>query len=593
MWHLIKRTVKDPHSPSVLKVQRVLGGDTKEYTIQEDVENAIQRECKIRFSLAHSAPIMSTLLGHKLRYLGDEDLARSIITGSYEIPSDLDPATTLILKEIGKMGCAIINGDCTEIVITPAEFTLFWKKLGEFTLSSSLGVHYGHYKAAIQDEAITTILAQQLTVVARSGIPPESWSVGLQVMLEKIAGVCLVEKLHAIQLYEADFNCFNYFIFGKTAMESLTRHGFLPEELFSQKGCTAEDATFDKTLIADLSRQARHPMTVVSADAAYCYDRVNHIIMLLVWLALTGNMTAIAAVLICLQTMKFFQRTGFGDSKTFFGGPNHTPYMMGLGQGNHAAPPSWIQLSAVLVNVYRQLDLGTDLQDPITDIKIHSMGAMYVDDLDLYTWKDEITDPYELMLQSQREVLQWCLLLNTTGGALKPEKCFWYFLDYTCEGGEWSYAVHSEFELSITNPDGSASIIKQEEVTTSKKTLGIHDSPSGGNQGHLEYILSKFTTWIARMKNGHLPAHMAWVAYKLQLWPGIRYGLGTMTNDLEITETIFDKADYETMPVLGVARTVKRELRKLHPTFGGFGLFHLPTEQLICRINMLLQHYHT
>ena len=63
MWYLIKRTVKDPHSPSVLKVQRVINGETKEYIVQEDVENAIQRECEIRFSLAHSAPIMSTLLG--------------------------------------------------------------------------------------------------------------------------------------------------------------------------------------------------------------------------------------------------------------------------------------------------------------------------------------------------------------------------------------------------------------------------------------------------------------------------------------------------------------------------------------------------
>jgi hypothetical protein len=57
------------------------------------------------------------------------------------------------------------------------------------------GVHYGHYKAAIQDDIITEALALQLTVVARSGVPPENWSVGLQVMLEKIAGVCLVEKL--------------------------------------------------------------------------------------------------------------------------------------------------------------------------------------------------------------------------------------------------------------------------------------------------------------------------------------------------------------------------------------------------------------
>jgi hypothetical protein len=52
-------------------------------------------------------------------------------------------------------------------------------------------------------------------------------------------------------------------------MQALTNSGYIPEELFSQKGTTAEDAKFDKTLMADLSRQARHPMTIVSADAAY------------------------------------------------------------------------------------------------------------------------------------------------------------------------------------------------------------------------------------------------------------------------------------------------------------------------------------
>ncbi len=67
------------HSPSVLKVQRVIDGETKDYSIQEDIENAIQRECEIRFSLAHSAPIMSTLLGDRLRYLGDDcDVAKTM-----------------------------------------------------------------------------------------------------------------------------------------------------------------------------------------------------------------------------------------------------------------------------------------------------------------------------------------------------------------------------------------------------------------------------------------------------------------------------------------------------------------------------------
>jgi hypothetical protein len=67
MWYLIKKMVKDPHSPSVLRVQRVIEGEVKEFTVQEDVEYAIQQECKVCFSLAHSAPIMNTLLGEKLR----------------------------------------------------------------------------------------------------------------------------------------------------------------------------------------------------------------------------------------------------------------------------------------------------------------------------------------------------------------------------------------------------------------------------------------------------------------------------------------------------------------------------------------------
>ncbi len=307
MWYLIKRTVKDPHSPSVLRVQCIVEGEAKEFTEQEEVEHAIQRECKIRFSLAHSAPIMTTFLGKRLCYLSNESLARSIIMGTYNIPADMDPATKLILEEIGKLGVKLVNGEGNKIITMPEDFTCFWKKVNEFMSSSMSGVHYGHYKATIQDILSTEILAQQLTVIARSRIRPESWSVGLQVMLEKIAEVCLVKKLWAIQLYEADFNCYNQFVFGKQAMQKLTNSGYIPKELFSQIGSTAEDARFDKTLMAGLSRQARQPMAIILADAAYCYDRVNQVIMSLVWLVLTnGNIPSIVAAMICLQTMKFF-----------------------------------------------------------------------------------------------------------------------------------------------------------------------------------------------------------------------------------------------------------------------------------------------
>jgi hypothetical protein len=249
--------------------------------------------------------------------------------------------------------------------------------------------------------------------------------------------------------------------------------------------------------------------------------------------------------------------------------------MMGLGQGNRAAPPSWTQLSAIMVTVFKQLNLVAKIKDPILDTLIHSMGALFVNDTNMYMWREEILDPGELWAQTQIKIEHWSCLLNATRGALKLEKCWWYLLDYTCEDGEWMYADIVPQDLLITNPNGTKSAIKQEEVIASKKTLGIYIAPAGGNEGHLDYIRSKATTWINRMANGHLPSHIAWVAYRHQLWPGLRYGLGTMTNKIKPAATLLVKVDYKTLNVLGILRNVTKGIRKIHTTFGGFRLFNL------------------
>ena len=88
-------------------------------------------------------------------------------------------------------------------------------------------------------------------------------------------------------------------------MRSLTDQGLLPEEHFSKKGSTSDDAKFDKILTKDLSRQSRTPMSIVSVDASQCYDRVNRVIISLVWLALIGVVRPIKVLLHCLQTMIF------------------------------------------------------------------------------------------------------------------------------------------------------------------------------------------------------------------------------------------------------------------------------------------------
>jgi hypothetical protein len=65
-----------------------------------------------------------------------------------------------------------------------------------------------------------------------------------------------------------------------------------------------------------------------------------------------------------------------------------------------------------------------------------------------------------------------------------------------------------------------------------------------------------------------------------------------MTNDLEPAEDLLHAKDHKALNVIGVLWNVTKGLRQLHTTFGSFGLLSLPTEQLISKVNMLMQHYH-
>jgi hypothetical protein len=61
----------------------------------------------------------------------------------------------------------------------------------------------------------------------------------------------------------------------------------------------------------------------------------------------------------------------------------------------------------------------------------------------------------------------------------------------------------------------------------------------------------------------------------------------------EVADSLLHNEEYRILNVLGMVRSITKGLRRLHMTFGGFGLFNLPVKQLICQVNMLMQHYHT
>lgn len=73
-------------------------------------------------------------------------------------------------------------------------------------------------------------------------------------MLEKIASVALVSKVQIILLMEVDFNFHNKLIFGKQMLDLAHKDGLVSEEIYSEKGPTAEDAVLHQVLAYNIAQ---------------------------------------------------------------------------------------------------------------------------------------------------------------------------------------------------------------------------------------------------------------------------------------------------------------------------------------------------
>ena len=155
-------------------------------------------------------------------------------------------------------------------------------------------------------------------------------------MLEKIAGMALVTKLRAILLMEANFNFHNRLIFGDHMTKLARESGLVPEEIYSEKGKTAEDAILQQVLLFDIARQLRRPLLVASVDAAQCYDRMAHAAAALTLRSYKVRQLPVADILAPIQSMEYYLRTGFGGSTTFSGGTEDPK--QGTCQGNTTTP---------------------------------------------------------------------------------------------------------------------------------------------------------------------------------------------------------------------------------------------------------------
>jgi hypothetical protein len=208
MWQRINRALDKPSLGAILFVQQMENRQVVDITDTNKMNKEIQTVTEKWFDLSMSAPITMSSLCTRLGFLSNTDFANSLLAGDILIPWDVDDVTATILGKIIRLFGLLWEG-CGDIVMADDQFQYYWRRFKEQTSSLISGIHAGHYKTATYSDVITNFLSWKITLIARGGCPPDCWGHGLQVMLEKVAGVALVNKLHAILLMEADFNYMN------------------------------------------------------------------------------------------------------------------------------------------------------------------------------------------------------------------------------------------------------------------------------------------------------------------------------------------------------------------------------------------------
>ncbi len=307
-------------------------------------------------------------------------------------------------------------------------------------------------------------------------------------------GCSLITKLQSILLMEADFNATNKAIYGVCMLANVRKYTLMPEEVYSERNRLADDGTLSKVLFYDIVQQLQRPAGLGLVDADNCYDHIAHLMASMVFQSFGIPTPAIESMLTTIQNMKFFLRTGYGDSANYAGGESDDAEdpvkTQGMCQENGAAPAAWTVTSIPMIAAHKHKGHGAHFIAPISDITGHIVGGLFVDDMDLvHVDMRAVATILEAHSWLQESVINWGRLLIATGGALKPGKCSYYLISFKWKvDGTWIYknnVIRPDLAIGIPLADGSLAEIEHLPVSSAVKTLGLMTCPTGSSAATL------------------------------------------------------------------------------------------------------------
>ena len=189
---------------------------------------------------------------------------------------------------------------------------------------------------------------------------------------------------------------------------------------------------------------------------------------------------------------------------------------------------------------------------------------MFVDDTDLPVMATSKGETLESVAgRLQRAVTCWAGALTTTGGALRPDKCFWYSLGFTWTNGKWDYKKAANTEILVPDFTGERQPIEHLGAHDAREVMGVWQTPAGDMEKQLSELKDKLTSWQGHISNGYLHRRVIWWAFWSTIWRSVHYPLPAMTFSAREGDDLLHPFYRKFLPSLGVNRNLPPSLPSL------------------------------
>jgi hypothetical protein len=572
-------------------------------TTKEHIEAHLLQRNATHFRQANDTPFGANPRGQDLGYLGTSASAKSILEGTYNFEMDnLTPEARAYIKEL-QYHPTVATGGWVDTNLTTDDIKQTFGAWRESTSTSPSGRHLSHYKTIIMDDNTNTdntllqTITDMMNIPIKSNIVPSRWNNSVSVCLEKKPGQPQTNKIRIIHILEADYNGMMKAIWARRLVAHTEKIEAYPDAQYgSRPGRSAIDAATVKILSLETSKISFNVILLADNDASACYDRIISPISSIACQS-TGMPAAAEQIhTSVLLNTKYRLKTSYGITANHYAGDATNP-LQGQGQGSGNSPACWNAVSSPMWKALEKLSpLRFTTTTPDQETTTSTQGVAFVDDA-MNMFNIPLTEPLpdnQQLIERFNELVQhWEKLLHTNGGALNPDKCFWFAMLWDRSGTtpRLMHASEHNHQVHLTNStNGVTTTLAHKDVDTAERTLGIRISPTGNMAVELQWLTEKAAKFQKLLTNCRLLHKEATVAYTSYWLPRITYSFPVTTLSEQQCNKLQQKTTTSFLLTFGFNRHFPRIVTYGPTSHGGLNFKHLYTEQGVLRIQHFMGH---